>query len=319
MTDSFEKISSFLLKFLQDEDDNKITSYANEISSSDYPPDQVISVYQTYLNLSKNPSIFGENASESLISLGKELESTHPEFQPYIRLLCSEPDSTSILSQKMPPLLSDELSQLRSASQSIIRYTTFKENPVGFSRFLISIFISEPEEVLSIIGEHSLNPFTVLNIILDVVEQTNNLKVAELLKLYPFQSVCQVLFHRVSSTNSALISKFMSIFYNLGSIPDDQIFSFYSSFETAFISYRNFLKNSTDNYVKELTQLVSCPQNAQKSQFLTSAFKIAKSKYENSWATLKDFVPLNYVYKCDDKLFLHGIQVLAQYEPCTLR
>lgn len=185
--------------FLQNQE-RPVDDFVSLVLNSDCPPREITSLFWSLMTLSKSEGILGDNAMTRLREVSALIACENPELESLFLLVFDRADTVTFSNGNnfFRKFAIESLS-----SRRIHCSKQLDSNTEGWARLLLSLFHEggSSQEFLQIIGEHMLDLDTAFDILISAVSIRDDLKLLDLLSLYPLNDVFARLLARSKQEN----------------------------------------------------------------------------------------------------------------------
>ncbi|KAK8857965.1 hypothetical protein M9Y10_013064 [Tritrichomonas musculus] len=313
----FREFSQRIIQFL-DTDGSNIEKLAYDLTQSKLTNEQIMSLLWSFLSLSKTDSLFNENSHELICTILYEIAKINSNFANLLLLTLDMPDLAKI---NLDSSLFDNDSFYKSKKFynsrkfKITKYQYMETNPEGFSRLFLALMKNRSDDLVQIIGEHNLDPDSVLLILIDLIGYKNaesTKKFYDMLSQFNVNRTINMLIQKIDQDYMPGHIQILFHLFDSGMIPEQRQIPILSHLSSVLDKLRSILSNEADILCEELrkprTIFPGEDKYSDTCQRMQKSYGEAHSILYQSPHFKIEFQEINI-----DKIFKY-----AQYDPCSV-
>lgn len=313
----FNDFAQRIQQFLET-DGSDVKTLAKDLTESKLTHEQIMGLLWTFLSLSKSASLFNENSANLICMILYEIAEINSDFTNllYITLDKADLDRINVDSTLIDKVnFNKSLRICTSKKYNITKYQYMDKNPEGFACLLLALMKNRADDLVQIIGEHNLDPDSVLLILIDLIgfkNEEGTKKFYNMLPQFDVNRTINMLVKKIDENYMPGHIRILFYLFDSGMIPIEKQISILSHLSSVLEKLQSLLSEATDDFCKYIRKARTIfpgePKHSSEWEKLHKAYLEARDTLYKSPYFRIEFSEIEI-----DKIFKY-----AKYDPCSI-
>lgn len=299
-------------------DGSEAKRLAYDLTRSKLSEKQIMSLLWSFLSISKSASLFNENSTNLICMILYEIAEINSEFTNllYITLDKVDLDRINVDNNLIDKSSFNKSLRLSNSKKfNITKYQYMEKNPEGFACLLLALMKNRANDLVQIIGEHNLDPDSVLLILIDLIgfkNAENTKKFYQMLPQFDVNRTINMLVQKIDQNYMPGHIQILFYLFDSEMIPIEKQIPILSHLSSVLEKLKSLLSDAAEKFCKYIRR--------------PRTIIPGEPKYSKDWLKMqKQYLDAHDIlYKSPhfriefstieiDKIFKY-----AQYDPCSI-